>query len=227
MARVTRCNPNHCEPAHVVIVDDQPLVRERLTELLDDELGLVVRGEAENRCQALEVIAQRTPDLAIMGLALKESEGLELIKDINTRWPRLVMLVLSMHADSSYAERALRAGARGFVSKREATQRIVQAVRHVLEGGIYLSETHARQIAERSVNHGRPNHRPAPDVLSDREFQVLFLMGEGHPTTRIAERLSLHESTVETYQARIKEKLGLKDAIELRQYAIRWGRLSD
>lgn len=207
----------------VVLVDDHPLVRERLAELINREADLEVAGEAEDRHQALELIESTRPQLAIVDLSLKSSLGLELIKDLQVRQPELPILVVSMQDEAVYAERCLRAGARGYITKQEASRHVMLAIRRVLEGGIHVSEAVAHQMLARSV--GRQSRKdPASPIarLADRELQVFELIGKGHSTRQIGDLLGLDIKTIETYRARIKEKLGLRDAPELLQRAIAW-----
>jgi DNA-binding NarL/FixJ family response regulator len=206
----------------ILLVDDHPLIREGLSDVLGREADLVVCGEAADRQEALEKIPAAKPDLAIVDLVLKNSHGLELIKDIHARFPRIRVLVVSMHAEELYAERALRAGASGYLTKEEATTRVVQAVRKVLAGEIYLSERAAARVAARVA--GRPREAPcgSGDDLCDRELEVFELIGQGLTTPQVAQHLHLAVPTVETYRARIKDKLKLQDAAELLQHAIRW-----
>jgi DNA-binding NarL/FixJ family response regulator len=206
----------------VLLVDDHPMVRERLAEIINREADLVVSGEAEDRHGAIEAILAQPPDLAIIDLKLKNSDGLELIKDIKTRWPELRMLVVSMHDESLYAERVIRAGAAGYITKQEATRRILQAVRNVLAGNIYVNEKVTGQIMRQLASHGRHGGTNPAEVLADREFQVFEMTGGGLSTHEIARRLHIATKTVETYRARIKEKLGLKDANDLLRLAISW-----
>jgi len=207
----------------VVLVDDHPLVRERLVELINREADLEVVGEAEDRHQALEVIESTRPQLAIVDLSLKASLGLELIKDLQVRQPGLPILVVSMQDEAVYAERCLRAGARGYITKQEASRHVMQAIRRVLEGGIHVSEAVAHQMLARSVGR-QPHKDPSSPIarLADRELQVFELIGKGHSTRQIGDLLGLDIKTIETYRARIKDKLGLKDAPELLQRAIAW-----
>jgi DNA-binding NarL/FixJ family response regulator len=210
------------ERTKVLLVDDHPLVRQALRETLSREPDMAVCGEAEDRDGTLAAIEALRPDLAIVDLGLKNSDGIRLIQDIHDQHPRIFMLVLSMHDESLYAERAIRAGASGYISKQEAPQRIMQAVRTVLSGEIYWGEKVAAQIASkvaRSVR--RPNDLPA-NVLSEREMQVFELIGSGVATSGIAAMLHIGVSTVETHRTRIREKMNLKDAGELLQAAIRW-----
>jgi DNA-binding NarL/FixJ family response regulator len=207
----------------IVIVDDHPLVRERLIELIDREADLEVCGEAEDRSEALELIDQTRPEMAIVDLNLKSSLGIELIKDLQVRNPQLPILVVSMQDEMIYAERCIRAGARGYITKQQASRHVLQAIRKVLAGDLYVSEAVSNQLLSRSI--GR---RAGADfvlsitLLADRELQVFELIGKGHSTRQIADSLTLDVKTIETYRGRIKEKLALKDSSELLQRAIAW-----
>ena len=210
------------EALRILLVDDHPMVRERLAEVIKREPDLTVCGEAEDRFQALELVAATRPHLAIVDLTLKRSHGIELIKDINTRHPAVAVLVVSMHDELLHAERVIRAGARGYITKQEATRKIMLAIRTVLNGDVYLSEKMASQIAASAVGSPRSKGTLPIDRLSDRELLVFELIGQGRSTRQIAEELHLEMRTIETYRARIKDKLNLKDANELLQHAIRW-----
>lgn len=212
---------NHQSRARIAIVDDHPLVRERLTEIFQREPDLAVCGEAEDRASAIQLIKQSSPDLVIVDLTLKDSDGLELIKDLRVRWPKLLILVVSMHDESLYAERVIRAGARGFITKQEATRNIVEAVRRVLDGGIYLNEKASNTLIKRLSGMEKPACTPA-DLLADRELQVFELTGHGLNSRQIADKLGIGFKTVETYRVRIREKLQLKDSTDLLQQAIVW-----
>src|ERR1035438_178193 len=204
----------------ILLVDDHPMVRERLADVINREADLMVSGEAEDRHGAIEAILAQPPDLVIVDLKLKNSDGLELIKDIRARWPKMRMLVVSMHDESLYAERVIRAGASGYITKQEATRKILLAIRSVLTGSIYLNEkTASRLISRLMTNADQPTATPA-ESLADREFQVFELIGRGLNTHDIAHQLHIAVKTVETYRARIKQKLSLKDASELLQLAI-------
>lgn len=203
-------------------MDDHPLVRERLAEIIQREEDLTVCGEAEDRHEALAVAASQKPDLAIIDLSLKNSDGLELIKDIRSRWPKVLMLVVSMHDESLYAERVIRAGARGYITKQEATRKILLAIRRVLGGGIYLNEEVAGHIIGRLTARSDSAAATPAEELADRELQVFDLIGRGLDTAEIAARLHIAVKTVETYRARIKEKLQLRNSSGLRQCAISW-----
>jgi DNA-binding NarL/FixJ family response regulator len=206
----------------ILLVDDHPLIREGLAEVLTREADLVVCGHAEDRLQALQIIPTVKPHLAIIDLALKKANGLELIKDIRAQFPEVLMLVVSMQDEMLHAERALKAGASGYISKDEATVRVVQAVRQVLRGETYISQRVASLIAGK-LSGRTPRDSVSPlSSLTDREFEIFQLIGEGLGRQQIAERLHLDVNTVETYRARIKEKLLLKDAQELLQHAIRF-----
>lgn len=207
----------------VFLVDDHPLVRHALRDALRREPGIKVCGEADDRDTALKGIADAHPDLAIVDLRLRTSDGLDLIRDLRSRHPKVLSLVLSMQDESITAERAVRAGARGYVSKQEPPQKIMEAVRKVLDGEIYWSERAAAQVASRIASPDTTNSsRSVSDRLSERELQVFEMIGLGRSTNQIADSLHIDISTVETYRARIKDKLELKDGSELLQSAIRW-----
>ena len=215
-------NPK-ASPTRIVIVDDHPLVRERLVELIDREPDLEVCGEAEDRHEALELIASTRPDMAIVDLTLKSSLGIELIKDLQIRQPEVKILVVSMQDEMIHAERCIRAGARGYITKQQASRHVMQAIRQVLAGDIYLSDAASSQLLARSLGkQSGSDFAHSILALTDRELQVFELIGKGHSTRQIADLLILDVKTIETYRARIKEKLGFKDAPELLQRAIAW-----
>jgi len=208
--------------AKILIVDDHPLVREGLADLVNKEKDLVVCGQAEDAYQAMEAIRELKPDMAIVDISLKETSGLELIKDIKIQHPGLPVLTLSMHEESVYAERALRAGAKGYIMKREATKKVVTAIRKVLRGQLYLSEKMTTRLVRKFVD-GKPEAGTSPiDRLTDRELEVFCLLGRGNGTRQISEQLHLSVKTIETYRSRIKEKLNLTSASELLQHAFQW-----
>ena len=198
------------------------MVRESLKAVILREPDLTVCGEAEDREQALELAATAEPHLAIVDLTLKNSHGLELIKDLGDRWPKIKILVLSMQDEALYAERVIRAGARGYITKQEAPGKILLAIRQILNGEIYWSEKAAARVASKVARSSRSGKNFSVEGLTDREVQVFELIGAGQSTHQIASALHINASTVETYRARIKEKLNLKNALELLQYAIRW-----
>jgi DNA-binding NarL/FixJ family response regulator len=206
----------------ILLVDDHPLVRERLAEVINREPDLSVCAEAEDRHEAIEAIRTRKPSLVIVDITLKSSDGVELIKDIHARWPGLLMLVVSMHDESLYAERVLRAGARGYITKQEATRSILQAIRRVLEGQIFLSGGIASQIIGRLTDSASANVAEPVESLADRELQVFELTGRGLNTRQIAEHLHIGVKTVETYRHRIREKLKLERPTDLLRAAIAW-----
>jgi len=210
------------ESSRILVVDDHPIVREGLAEAIDNETDLCVCGEAEDRHQAIAAIQAGHPDLVIVDLKLKDSDGFELIKDIHARWPKLPMLVVSMYEESVYAERVIRAGARGYITKQEATRKIIEAVRRVLSGSIYLNDSVAAHLLSRLATGGVEAVTSPADLLADRELQVFELTGLGLNTHRIAARLGVAPKTVETYRARIRDKLDLQDASELLEAAIAW-----
>lgn len=208
--------------AKVFLVDDHPLVREWLSQLIQREDDLAVCGEAEDTQEALQKIEETKPDIVIADISLKNTHGLELVKDLQARLPALPVLVLSMHDESLYAERVLRAGAKGYITKQEATKKILQAVRQVLSGQIYISEKMASRMVHKMVLGHGDNQKSPIERLTDRELEVFQLIGRGQGTRRIAADLHLGVKTVESYRARIKEKLKLEDGTQLLQHAIQW-----
>lgn len=203
-------------------MDDHPLVREWLTNLIHQQPDLAVCGEAETGPQAMRAIAELKPDVAIVDISLRDSSGIELIKDLKQCCPGVAVLVLSMHEESHYAERALRAGARGYIMKRETAKKVVTAIRQVLEGKLYVSENLAAALAAQFVAGQVLATRSPVEQLSDRELEVFELLGEGRGTRQIAETLRVSVKTVQAYCARVKEKLNLGSATELLREAVRW-----
>jgi DNA-binding NarL/FixJ family response regulator len=209
--------------ARVFIVDDHPLVREWLANLLRQQPDLEISGQAAGVAAALAGMAAAPPDVAIVDLSLQAGgSGLDLIRELRTRHPATAIIVLSMHEETYYAERALRAGARGYITKRESTGQIVEAIRQVRSGGIYAGAEVLARLAERLV--GRSAVLPQSEVgtLSNREIEVFRRLGEGHPTRRIAVDLNVSIKTIQAYSARIKEKLNLASGAELVREAVRW-----
>jgi DNA-binding NarL/FixJ family response regulator len=203
-----------------LIIDDHPLMRRGLAELLRTEPQVELCGEAADASSAWEAINQRHPELIILDLSLRESDGLELIKSVKALHPDLKILVVSMHDEKLYAERALRAGAVGYVQKQEAPETVLQAVRDVLAGKVYVSEVVSERLA-RALIPGEPRRkRTSLESLSDRELEVLSLMGEGLTTQQVAERLHLSVKTVHSHRERLKLKLGLQNTVELVRYAV-------
>ena len=207
-----------------MIVDDHPMFRERLSELINHELDMEVCGEADDAQQAIRLIRDTSPNLAIVDITLKGSSGLELIKSIKALSIVVPVLVLSMHDESLYAERALRAGATGYITKNQATEEVLSAIRRVLAGEIYLSEKMTTVFLKSLSTVGTKSVARSLDRLTDRELQVLEFVGRGYTTRAIADALKLGVATVDTYRARIKEKMNFRNAVELQHFAIRWVR---
>ena len=208
----------------VFLVDDHPLVREWLTALINGQIDLTVCGEASDAPQALSEVARVRPDVAIVDISLSGGSGLDLVKDLRVHAPEVRIIVLSMHEENLYAERVLRAGARGYVMKRESTKKVLAAIRRVLDGGVYLSESFAAVMAEKMVGSRVPvqTARSPGELLSDRELEVFRFLGQGRGTPQIAETLGISLKTVQAYCARIKEKLGIANATELLREAMRF-----
>jgi DNA-binding NarL/FixJ family response regulator len=206
----------------VVIIDDHPLLRDGITRLINSQPDLMVCGEAEDRAGAMAVVESAKPDVAVVDISLKDQSGLELIKDFKVRFPNLLVLALSVHDESFYAERALRAGARGYVMKREASEKVLEAIRRVLEGKVYASDQVAAAILNKVAGHSAGPTPSVLDVLSDREMEVLMWIGKGYGSSQIAKQLHLSVKTVETYRSNIKLKLKLSSSGELLQCAIGW-----
>lgn len=206
----------------IFIVDDHPIVRKGLTQLINQENDLTVCGEADSAYSALEALKKIKPDLAIIDISLQGVDGIELMKTMKTRYNGLPVLVVSIHDESIFAERALRAGARGYIMKQEAIEKIMEAIRKVLKGDLYISERVSENIVKRFID-GKAEISSSPvEVLSDRELEVFQLIGQGYGTSQIAGELHLSVKTVESYRANIKEKLKLKNAAELMKHAVHW-----
>ncbi|HEY2108731.1 MAG TPA: response regulator transcription factor [Candidatus Acidoferrales bacterium] len=215
-----RSNPS-APKCKVFLVDDHPIVRQGLALFIEREPDLTVCGEAEDATSALQAIRDAGPDFVILDISLNGPDGLELLKTLRVRYPSLPALVLSMHDESVYAERALRAGANGYIMKQEAADKVITAIRHILGGDVYLSDRLTKQMLQQFVN-GSISPRDPLAKLSDRELEVFRLIGAGHGTRQIADELHVSTKTVESYQAHIKEKLALRNARELVQYAVEW-----
>jgi DNA-binding NarL/FixJ family response regulator len=209
--------------ARILIVDDHPAIREALAIRIAREADLEVCGEAADLAEAVEMAASSHPDVAVIDIALKSASGIDLIKRLKAKHENLRMIVWSMHSDDLYAERALRAGARGYINKELATSKIIEAIRQVLDGKVYLSPAMAEKLLQRHVGSaGQDPSRSLIDTLSDRELEVFRLIGLGVKTAGIAERLHLSVKTVETYRDRIRAKLDLNDRTSLVHYATQW-----
>jgi DNA-binding NarL/FixJ family response regulator len=211
----------------ILIVDDHPLVREWLTNLINQNDDLRVCGEAATASEALQAVAGLKPEVAIVDIALRDSSGIELIKDLKKIYPNLTVLVLSMHDEDLYAQRALRAGARGYINKRETTKKVIEALRRVLQGRFYISDALAEAFTVQFVE-GNTLARLSPiEQFSDRELAVFELLGEGRGTRQIAETLRVSVKTVQTYCARMKEKLNLGSGTDLLRVAMRHNQNKD
>jgi DNA-binding NarL/FixJ family response regulator len=206
----------------VFIVDDHPVVRDGLTALINSESDFYVCGQAAQARQALKAISELKPDVAIVDITLEDSDGIELTKDIKARYPKLPVIVLSMHDESIYAERVLHAGARAYLMKDAVSDKIITAIHTVLGGDIYVSDIMAKKLLRKLAgNHVDAINTPIVN-LTDREFEVFRWIGQGNKPSRIAQRMHISVKTVETYIARIREKLDIANSAELLQYAIKW-----
>lgn len=206
----------------VLLVDDHPIVRQGVQLLVNAEAGMCVCGTAESPADALTQIEATRPTIAIVDLSLKDGSGLDLIKDVKIRYPEVAVLVLSMRDDSFYAERALRAGAMGYITKEESTERIVEGIRRVLAGEVYLTDSLSAQLLGRMVDQNTSLDASPIHDLTDRELQVFDMIGQGKTTREIAETLSLSVKTIESHREHIKNKLGLANATELLKRALQW-----
>lgn len=207
----------------ILIVDDHPMMRQGLAQLINTEPDLAVCCEADTARQAFTAISQGQPDLALVDISLPDKNGLELIKDIHAMYPSLPVLVVSMHDESLYAERVLRAGGRGYVMKQEGGKVLMQAIRQVLAGQIYVSDKMSARILEIFSGGSRGAGASPVGRLTDREFGIFELIGQGKGTREIAEHLHLSIKTIEVHRANIKKKLRIHSATDLVRYAVRWG----
>jgi DNA-binding NarL/FixJ family response regulator len=208
--------------SRVLVVDDHPIVRQGLTLLINRESDLTVCGEAEDAHTAMQSLTSTRPDILVVDISLNGPDGLDLLKNVRSRHPDLPVLILSMHDESIYAERALRAGAQGYIMKQEATEKVLVALRRILSREIYVSERIANRMLHRYIGNPSATRPSSIADLTDRELEVFRLIGEGHSTRQIAEELHISVKTVESYQSHIKEKLSLRSARELVQHAIQW-----
>ena len=206
----------------VFIVDDHPLVREGLANLINAQNDLMVCGEAEDSGRAIAGILKTRPHVALIDISLKNESGLELLKHLRSQFSEIALIVLSMHDETLYAERALRAGARGYVMKREASKSVLASIRRVLEGGVYVSERVANRLAIKAAAPRKTADRSPVERLSDRELEIFRLLGQGRSTSQIASDLNLSLKTVQAYCARAKEKFGVTSLVDLLRAAIRW-----
>jgi DNA-binding NarL/FixJ family response regulator len=208
--------------SRIFLIDDHPLVREGLANLINGQHDLIVCGEAEDSAGAISGIAKTRPDVALVDISLKNESGLELVKNLESQFPLVALIVLSIHEEALYAERALRAGARGYVMKRESTKNVLASIRRVLEGGVYVSERVVNSMARRFSASPKEVESSPVERLSDRELEIFRLLGQGRTTAQIAEDLHLSLKTVQAYCARAKEKFGVSSLGELLRAAIRW-----
>jgi len=206
----------------ILLVDDHAIVREGFAEIINSKSDLRVCGHASAAGRALEAVSRLMPDLVVVDLSLQRGSGLELIKQIKTLHPHVPMLVLSMHDEALYAERCLRAGALGYVMKQEEAETVLQAVRRVLRGDVHVSEAVRGRMLHTLVGRQSAIAQTGISRLSDREIEVFHLIGEGRTTRQIAQKLHRSLSTVETHRAHIKEKLNLRNAVELMRAAVEW-----
>ena len=206
----------------VLVIDDHPLLRQGLAMLINQQNDMEVCGEAEEAHAAMRHIAQFRPDIVILDISLKGPDGLELLKTIRALHPDLPVLVLSMHDEALYAERALRARANGYIMKQEAPDKVLVALRRIFKGDVYLSDNMSKRMLQQYIDGAPSLLQSRIAALSDRELEVFRLIGEGHATRAIAEELHLSVKTVETYHAHIKDKLSLRSGRELIQHAMQW-----
>jgi DNA-binding NarL/FixJ family response regulator len=205
----------------VFIVDDHPIVRHGITQLINDQGDLVVCGQHEDAYQALKLIRQLAPDLTLLDISLKDTGGIELLKELRTHNPKIRVLILSMHDESLYAERALRAGARGYVMKHEAPEVLIRAIRTVLRDEIFISEKMSAMLLQRVVGDRKPADTLPLDRLTDREIEIFRMIGAGLSVKEMAEKLFLSAKTVQAHREHIKSKLAIKSSAELLRYAMR------
>jgi DNA-binding NarL/FixJ family response regulator len=210
------------EVKRILIVDDHPMMREGLAQLIEHESDLEVCSQADNAAQAQKLASEQVPDLVLLDISLPDKSGLELIKDLQALEPGLPVLVVSMHDESLYAERVLRAGGRGYIMKQEGGKKLMQAIRQVLNGHIYVSEKMSAKILEIFSGGRAAVAESGIERLSDREFEIFQLIGQGHGTRDIARHLHLSVKTVEVHRANMKRKLELGNGAELIRHAIRW-----
>lgn len=208
--------------SRVFVVDDHPLVREGLANLINAQDDLIVCGQAEDSAQAIAGMVKTTPDVALIDISLQNESGLELVKDLAVQLPKVALIVLSMHDETLYAERALRAGARGYVMKREVSKNVLTSIHRVLEGGVFVSERVASRIAMKAAARRKAADRSPVERLSDRELEIFRLLGQGRTSSQIASDLNLSLKTVQAYCARAKEKFGVRSLTELLRAAFRW-----
>ncbi|MES1195069.1 MAG: response regulator transcription factor, partial [Opitutus sp.] len=208
----------------ILLVDDHPITRQGMKTLVNQQMNLEVCGEADTAAHAIELIGKLQPDLAIVDITLKTTNGIELTKNIKAQAPSLPVLIVSMHDEGVYAERALRAGAMGYLMKQEAGEKIIIAIQRLLEGNIYLSDRIKEKMLHSIVNKKGDSIVFSIDTLSDREMEVFQLIGNGYSTRQIASKLSLSTKTIDSYREHLKLKLNLESGADLVRHAIQWAR---
>jgi len=227
MALMKKQDKSKEKKTQVFIVDDHPVIRDGLAVIINHEQDMNVCGEAEDAHQALKAVTELKPDIVVADISLKNSDGLELTKNIKARYPRLPVIIFSVHDESIYAERALLAGAQAYLMKDAVSENIVKAIRAVLKGEIFVSDAISNKFLHRIAGDKAGKTKTPMESLSDRELEIFRLIGEGYKASQIAKQLYLSVKTVETYRARIKEKLNLSSAGKLLQYSIKWARNQD
>lgn len=220
--RIVSTEAKKAPARQVVVVDDHPLVREGLVSMINRQPDLVVVGEAEGLVSGLAIVAAKAPDVVVTDLSLKDGSGLSLIRELQARHPAVQILVVSMHEEPHHAERAFRAGARGYLTKRESTDRIAEAIRRVAQGKIHASSELLEKLAERLHSPATAGQQSPVERLSDRELEVFQFFGRGLETKQVAKEMNVSVKTVEAYMARIKEKLGLTHINEFIHAAAMW-----
>ncbi len=219
---VKKLSPTRNPKKRVLLVDDHPMLRQGLAQVVNQQEDLMICGEAGDANEAMQRIASSKPDLAVVDISLEGKSGLELIKDIQVLHPEMPILVMSMHDEALYAERVLRAGARGYVMKKSGGEAVLQAIRQVLSGKVYVSERMSAQILNNFAGPRSTKHHSPIEMLTDREFEVFKLIGEGCTTREVAKRLYISPKTIDVYRQNLKEKLKLPSATSLIQHAVRW-----
>lgn len=214
--------PSEIATQRIFIIDDHPLVRTGLKALIDAEQGLEIIGETACFQGAVDKVHQMQPDLIILDLSLPDGSGYVLLKDLRAAGITAPALVLSMHAENSFAERALKAGARGYIMKHAPPENVIKAIREVLAGGVYVSEELAKQMLKQFCANRNLQGPVGVDVLSEREFEIFQLIAQGIPTRKIAVMLSISPRTVEAHRVHIRTKLGIEDGAQLVRFAIQW-----
>lgn len=220
VAKATKINRTSSQKASVMLVEDHPVMRHGLSQMIDREDDLQVCGEAASATQAIDLVSQTNPDVVVIDITLEDGDGIELIKDIRTRFEHVKMLVSSMHDESLYAERALRAGAMGYISKEASREEFLEAIREILKGRIAVSAAISNRMLKRATGSKQPDDRSPIETLSDRELTVFEFIGQGLSTRQIAEKLFLSVKTIETYREHIKAKLNIKTSTELVRHAV-------